>query len=495
MVKAMRVLLVAAGVLLTTLAMAEDPPLPAFHPALADATPVVRVALVDSGVNYQLDTINSRLARRVDDSLIGYDFWDMDERPFDAHPDAQGNVQRHGTRTASVLLREATFVELVPYRYPRPDMQRMRDLVAHAAEHKVRIIGMPLGGNLQEQWTAFEAAAREHPDILFIISAGNNGRDIDQTPVYPAALDLPNTLVVTSADDFGQLARGSNWGRRSVDYMVPAEFVPVTRFDGTSSVAAGSSYAVPRVVALAARLVRDDASLSVPELLSIIRNRFANGAVPRQLKSGFLYDPQYDSQHEIEVSVTTPWQGSDPLNNATLELPLDVMVLDEQWNTGEVSEVLEQAEALLMNCGFRFADVQLRQIRAPYYLRDLETGASRTLMDAVRLSGVQRKIAIVFARDTRMSTPFDAEAFGKGNTRSRPWLTDTVWLTLALQDRDIALAHELYHVLSNSGHHVQSGGNLMLSRTTGNNRTLDPEQCELARINSLDAGLSYRIDR
>ncbi len=495
MAEAMRVLLVAAGVLLTTLVLAGDPPLPAFHPAQSGETQAVRVALVDSGVNYQLDAISSRLARRDDGSLIGYDFWDMDKLPFDANPDAQGNVQRHGTRTASVLLREASFVELVPYRYPRPDMQRMRDLVAHAAEHKVRIVGLPLGGNLQDEWTAFEAAARDHPQILFIISAGNNGRDIDQTPVYPAALDLPNTLVVTSADDFGQLARGSNWGRSSVDYMVPAEFVPVIRFDGTSSMAAGSSYAVPRVMALAARLIRDDPALSVAGLLSAVRSRFANGAAPRQVGSGFLYDPQYDPQQKIEVSETSPWQASEALNAAILELPLDVMVLDEQWSKEEVSEVLEQAQDLLLNCGIRFVDVQLRQISAPDYLRDLETGASRTLMDAVRLSGAQRRVAVVFARDTRMSTPFDAEAFGKGNTRKRAWLTDSVWLTLALQDRDIALAHELYHVLSNSGNHVQTSGNLMLSRTTGNNRTLDSEQCELARSTSLDAGLSYRIDR
>ena len=212
MPEVIRVLLAAAGALLATLAMAEDPPLPAYHALKTGEIQVVRVALVDSGVNYELDAINRRLARRADGSLIGYDFWDMDELPYDANPDGRGNVQRHGTRTASVLLREAPFVELVPYRYPRPDMQRMRHLIMHAAEHEVRIVGLPLGGNLQEEWAAFEAAAREHPGMLFIVSAGNNGRDIDRIPVYPAALDLPNTLVVTSADDFGLLAQGSNWG-------------------------------------------------------------------------------------------------------------------------------------------------------------------------------------------------------------------------------------------------------------------------------------------
>ena len=119
------------------------------------------------------------------------------------------------------------------------------------------------------------------------------------------------------------------------------------------------------------------------------------------------------------------------------------------------------------------AEVSLR------HLSFLETGRAKTLFEAVRLSGAQRRVTAVFARDTRMSEPFDAEAFGQGNTRTRPWMTDTVWLTLALQDRGIALAHELFHVLANSGRHSEVEGNLMLRQTTGDNRILLPEQCEL----------------
>ena len=111
-------------------------------------------------------------------------------------------IARHGTGTASLLLREAPFIDLVPYRYPRPDMSRMQALVEHAAENQVHIIGLPLGGNDAEQWTSFTSAAKQHPDILFIASAGNNGRNVDIHPVYPASLDLDNLLVVTSSNDF-----------------------------------------------------------------------------------------------------------------------------------------------------------------------------------------------------------------------------------------------------------------------------------------------------
>ncbi|NND92824.1 MAG: S8/S53 family peptidase [Granulosicoccus sp.] len=481
-----------AAALLAGSVLAEDPPIPEIQHSQAKAAPGLRVALVDSGVNYQLAEINSRLARQIDGSLLGYDFWDLDDRPFDVHPTSNGAIERHGTRTASVLLREAPGVELVPYRYPRPDMSRMTQLVSHAAENEVRIIGLPLGGNRREEWLEFEQAARAHADILFVASAGNNGRDIDRQPVYPASLDIPNMLVVTSADDFAEPAVGVNWGRVSVDYMVPAEALPVTDFNGRTVLASGSSYAVPRVVALAARLLQQDPALTVDELLGSIRSRFANGAAPRQLAMGYLYDPQQDPRQQIGVIDSANWASTWEHPELQATLPIDVLILDGRWSDAEVVRVLEQAQDILAFCGIRFTDVSLRRIRAPEYLRDLHTGSARTLMEAIRYSGPARRTTIVFARDTRMSTPFDAEAFGKANTRTRPWLTDTVWLTLALRDRGIALAHELFHVLSNSGTHSSRSGNLMLSRTTGNNRTLEAQQCDDALNNAIDSKLALQ---
>ena len=448
----------------------------------------VRVALVDSGVNYQLPLINTHLARAENGKLIGYDFWDMDELPFDSHPNDRGGVQRHGTRTASLLIREAPFVELVPYRYPRPDMQRMSDLIAHADKNGVRVIGLPLGGNRHDQWTAFEAAANAHPHILFVASAGNNGRDIDQQPVFPAALPLANMLVVTSTDDFGQVAEGVNWGRVSVDYMVPAEQLVALEFDGSEARVSGSSYAVPRVMALAARFLRDDPALDVPELLAQIRRQFANGFAPRQLAQGYLNDPSYDPQRSI---VANPLQTyvAQPSESQHLLLPLQVLVLDARWQTSEVMRLLSEAGQILEQCGIAFDANSVQRVDAPEYLRDLETGAAKTLMDAVRQSGPHRKLTIVLARDTRMSVAYDAEAFGQGNTRNRPWLTHSVWLTLELEDRAIALAHELFHVLVNSGDHSTAAGSLMLARTTGDNTRLTIDECATARQRGTELGL------
>lgn len=257
----------------------------------------VAIALFDSGLNYTLPTFSGRLARDSDGRSLGYDFWDMDERPFDSHPVRSPFFPaRHGTAVASVLLNEAPAARFLPYRYPRPDMARMAGMVEAAAAAGARIVAMPMGSAKAEDWTAFGAAAAARPEVLFVISAGNNGRDIDERALYPAVLPLDNFLVVTSADEAGRLAPGSNWGPESVDLMVPAEKLEVVGFDGGPTEGSGSSFAVSRVAALAARLLADHPDWRAAELKGEILRRAApwTGSGPSPVRHGWIADPTGD---------------------------------------------------------------------------------------------------------------------------------------------------------------------------------------------------------
>ena len=256
----------------------------------------VRVALVDSGLAYDLPPFRDRLARDGEGAPLGYDYWDMDPWPYDGDASRGPFLPiRHGTAVASVLAREAPGAALIPFRYPRPDMSRMGALVRRAAGAGARILAMPLGSRDREDWRAFESALARH-DILAVVSAGNDGRDIDIDPVYPAALALENILVATSADGFGRLAPGSNWGRESVDVMLPAENVGIVDFRGASGTASGSSYAVPRLAALAARLLAREPGLGAAELKARILARAAPSPYERRrvVAAGWIPDPLSD---------------------------------------------------------------------------------------------------------------------------------------------------------------------------------------------------------
>lgn len=243
----------------------------------------VTVAHIDSGVNYLLPEIAARLARDENGRFLGRDLWDDDGRPFDGDTGRSPFFPiRHGTPVAGLLVKEAPGIRLLPIRYPRPDLTRMAEAVETAAAAGARIVAMPLGSRAEADWAAFAAAAGAHPEMLFVVSAGNDGRDIDIAPVYPAALTLDNIIVVTSSDDFGRLAEGSNWGVESVDLMVPGEGLEVTDYRGARGTASGSSYAVPRVAALAARLLAAHPEWTTEELKQALFAR----AVPPLVRGG-----------------------------------------------------------------------------------------------------------------------------------------------------------------------------------------------------------------
>jgi hypothetical protein len=154
------------------------------------------------------------------------------------------------------------------------------------------------------------------------------------------------------------------------------------------------------------------------------------------------------------------------------------------WTRDRVLPLAEQSARILSQCGVAIASVELVRIRAPARLRDYATGPARELARALPLE----RPTVYFVADTRQRPAFDAEAIGHANSRGRPELADTVWMTRATRDPGIALAHELVHVLMDSGEHSEEDGNLMRAETAPQNVLLSPAQC--ARLRAVGAANS-----
>lgn len=254
----------------------------------------VAVALVDTGVNYTLPHIASRLARDDTGDMLGFDFEDGDRRPFDLAPGGRAGRQRHhGTRVASILLREAPKARLVPYRYRADDFDAFARIVERIASGPARIVALPLGGYRKDDWEPLRRAMAAHPELLFVVSAGNDGRNIDDHPVWPASFGLDNALVVTSTDAFGRLARGSNWGPRTVEVSTPGERIATIDHRGARTLASGSSFAVPRIAALAARIKAAHPGRTAGELKQAVLARAAPspGEQRPRTKHGWIPNP------------------------------------------------------------------------------------------------------------------------------------------------------------------------------------------------------------
>jgi hypothetical protein len=171
-------------------------------------------------------------------------------------------------------------------------------------------------------------------------------------------------------------------------------------------------------------------------------------------------------EHELAYAGARP---------STHRLQLDlVMFRDTPWEPDRVLRAVREAAELLAQCGIRLQRAELYRFEGGEPgLRYLSTPVSRQLVRRVRPA----KPAVFFVRDTRHVPTFDAEAFGTGNTATRPELLFTVWITAAIRDLPLALAHELAHVLMDSGAHSAEPGNLMRDETAPGNTRLAPEQC------------------
>lgn len=451
----------------------------------------VPVAMVDSGVNYTLASIAARLARDEDGAALGYDYWDLDPRPFDSHPSRSPFLpQRHGTRTASLLLADAPVATLVPMRYPRADMSRMVRLVADAAAHGIGIVNLSLGGNEREDWRAFEAAARANPQILFIASAGNDGHDLDAQPIYPAALTLDNLITVSSSDAQGLPARGSNWGRDSVHLLVPAEGVVVTDFSGYATVVAGSSYAAARVSALAACLKAAHPQWDAVRLKQAIFER-AEPPVHQQVAYvavGVLPDPTLTERGACAAEPSAARRlGRVLLDEAAVDphgaaadaghvlAPLSLVWIEHAgWTLDELPGVIASAAGVLRQCDLRLGSVTIELMRLPRRQRYFDTATAMALMRTAAIATP----AVWFMRDTLQQPAFDAQAIGRSNLGGRAPLLNTVWMTSQLEQPGVALAHELYHIIANTGGHVPEPDNLMHSHTSAAGTRLTDWQCE-----------------
>jgi hypothetical protein len=208
-----------------------------------------RIGHIDSGIDYRRPAFQKYLIYDQSGTLVARDMWDGDNLPFDASlGQSTFYSQSHGSYVVDILHQSGVGFQLLPVRYPRPDMALMGDAVDWLAAQNAGIVMMPLGSQSPDDWTHFFAAAKRHSEIIFIISAGNNGVDIGELPIYPAVNALENAITVTSTMPDGRLADGSNFGI-AVDIGLPAENLLASGVDAHQRMMSGSSFAVPKLTA------------------------------------------------------------------------------------------------------------------------------------------------------------------------------------------------------------------------------------------------------
>jgi hypothetical protein len=218
--------------------------------------------------------------------------------------------------------------------------------------------------------------------------------------------------------------------------------------------------------------------------------------LPARLIAGLLgtwltFAPVHAQEPAIKVaerqtlSAAQVYRTGSALRNPAHKLTLTLVYFTGGWPRNAVVRAAGSAAKLLEQCGVGLRQVELVRVDAPQRYHYFDTPASRELARTLQLS----KPTVYFVTDTRQQPGFDAEAIGRGNSATRPELVDSVWVTRGTRDVGIAIAHELVHVLANSGDHVDVADNLMRDETSTDNIELTPAQCDQLRTVGAKNGL------
>jgi|GEM_PF-2861121 len=145
---------------------------------------------------------------------------------------------------------------------------------AHAMGAKIMLLSFSTGAYSRNFFDTLVAGERD--GVLFVMSAGNDGEDIDGQERFPAAYPLPNGIVVANSNNRDELSSSSNWGSDLVDIAAPGTDLFGPEPGGEWGQHSGTSYSGPMVGGVAAMVWATYPEMSARQ----VREAILTGAKP-----------------------------------------------------------------------------------------------------------------------------------------------------------------------------------------------------------------------
>ena len=182
----------------------------------------------------------------------------------------------HGTHVAGIIAQQrnnnlggdgvSTNVEILPIRAVPNGDEYDKDIalaIRYAVDNGAKVINGSFGKDYSphKEWVWDAMKYAESKDVLIVLAAGNDGKNVDVEPNYPEdtpdkKTELVNNVIKVGAINYnygeGIVADFSNYGAENVDVFAPGVKIYATIPGGKYKYEQGTSMASPNVAGVAA---------------------------------------------------------------------------------------------------------------------------------------------------------------------------------------------------------------------------------------------------
>jgi subtilisin family serine protease len=261
------------------------------------------VAVIDSGIKYDHEDLAANMwtnageikGNGVDDDgngfvddYYGYDFFYNDSDPADENghgTHVAGTIGAIGNNALGVTGINWNVRIMTIKIYDSDGFGTTSAMLINAYNYvrmmknrgvNVRVTNNSYGGC--DEACGYDQATKDAIDalgdanILQVFASGNEGRNIENLPTYPASYTSPSILSVAASDTADARAGFSNFGSASVDLAAPGVGILSSYPSPLYRALSGTSMAAPHAAGAAALLVSYNPNLSAASLKATLMN-------------------------------------------------------------------------------------------------------------------------------------------------------------------------------------------------------------------------------
>ena len=209
--------------------------------------------------------------------------------------------------------------------------------VRYAVDEGARILNISLNGDATSPDLDDALRYADDKGATVVTSAGNNSRDLDLRPSYPASSPLPGVLSVTATERSGGLLPVANRGLNAVDIAAPGGSILSTALGSRYELRAGTSMAAPFVAGSLALLAAARPDLPQSALRdALLASAPRSGLLAGMLRSGGLNVGA--AMHRVLPGAL--WRNAPAAGSATAAATESVKVLSKaRVRSGRASTV------------------------------------------------------------------------------------------------------------------------------------------------------------